>query len=500
MGNKGNRPFSHGKSVALWHPWMDIPGVSSPLAFWQGGSIFSPSGEKLFTPSLATELLEYVSHARLFLFVNDLLNSSEFSSFSLNEVLGCSMSFMSGADHILGLSRSARSPGRIIQAGTWKWDGAIDSQAFYERLDYLFHLFNFQAMTPASLSEKVLRRTLPQNLCISRPGNSLRSAILNNHVGGRIDESLSSTLWRFVYQYDRNKAHLAESQLTPSPFHAPRSVSFPVLEQIMDFATGWWQCELVAVEKEISPIQIDGKKPGHGEVFTRWLWSEELRDCLEAGYQLIEIKGGYGWKEMSDWLCGWIQILWDAFGKESDPYICSLIKSMMVSLPGRFLRKPEYLTLILLSQAVTGDKLLCFKHMGNIDVFISDYAVHAEFDKESTALSPVGSYIVMKQRQELYHRMKAEVENGNVIVRSYIDMYATARPTTLDILGSGLGQYKEKRYGYSLTESNRFVGLNEDDGLLEMKAPGFLCDVGSQQRLEYYQRYYKKMETSFPVA
>jgi len=458
--------------------------------------VLTPLGRVLFTPDSIDSLAQFVAQEHLFLFAHDLLRASEFP-LGLNRLLGITTPYISGADHLIALQCTKKhGKGYIIQGSTWKWE-AVPNIDMLEKLAYIFARFGFQATTPASLSEKVLRHHLPPTLRISRPSVMVRTAILDNQKGGRIDESLSHTLWQSMYQYDRVKAYPAESQLTPSPYTAPRFCVSPSLEQVMGFITGYWQVTLVAVETPISPLLLDGKVPVHGESFTGWFWTEEIADALEAGYQLVEIACGYGWRELSNWLVPWIDTLLAEFQRASDPYVEAVIKSMMVALPGRFLRKPEKLTLVPLADAHPPlDKILCFRHTSDIDLFISEWAVHPTYDKESTALSYIGSYIVMKQRQELYHRMRDEHRAGNVVIRSYIDMFATARPTRYpELLGTGLGMYKERVYGLTLTESNRFVGMNAETGLLDMCAPGMHDAPSASERLAFYQRYYRACET-----
>src|SRR4030095_946624 len=162
---------------------------------------------------------------------------------------------------------------------------------------------------------------------------------------------------------------------------------------------------------------------------------------------------------------------------------------MMVGLPGRFLRQPMYYSLIPLSEARAwrpgeegeGDRALQLHYKEEGDRIFSDYAIRPEYDRESTALSHVGAYIVMKMRVELYDIMKREHENGRTVIRTYIDCYAlNARTSMPENIGTGKGQWKEKRYGPSWSEENRFIGVNLASGEIDTKTPGF--ERGGEKR------------------
>ena len=103
---------------------------------------------------------------------------------------------------------------------------------------------------------------------------------------------------------------------------------------------------------------------------------------------------------------------------------------------------------------------------------------------QSAQLTHIGAYIIMKCRQELYHRMEEEIRRGNEVVRSYVDCYTTTRPTTQpEILGTGLGMYKEKVHTKVFVEENRMLSEQEKD------LPGF---SGLFRKAEI-QKYHEKL-------
>lgn len=201
----------------------------------------------------------------------------------------------------------------------------------------------------------------------------------------------------------------------------------------------------------------------------------------------------------------WSDILWEAWWKcrNRSEHEQQIIKSMMVGVPGRFLRQPEEYLLIHKDQAQAGDIPIRFSHIEPDQPIFTDYVVHPVYDKEATALSPVGSYIVAEMRRELYHKMKEEEEHGHHVIRAYIDCYSIEPGSaplgdsdSFRVLGSALGQYKEKRYTNVYAEENRFIGVKLDaDGVPEpfpeMRAPGF----SKEQRIELWKIYRKVLES-----
>jgi hypothetical protein len=246
---------------------------------------------------------------------------------------------------------------------------------------------------------------------------------------------------------------------------------------------------------------MGGLAPFEGQVIDKWLWTGELQDCLKAGYTLVEIKRGYGWTEMSNFMEQWSVILWEKYeqARNENEHLLECIKAMMVGLPGRFLRQPEIYTLVPIQEAIPGqDMPLCLNWKEPTDRHFSDYAIRPIYDKESTALSPVGSYIVAEMRRELYHLMKEEIAHGRTIVRSYIDNYSIDGPTTLGHVGPGMGQYREKVLHHVYAEENRFRAVQVDPYGWEedvMVAPGF-----SRERRLLFEKDYQRIVKEYSLT
>lgn len=478
--------------VSKWHPWKDRSTVTAIPAYWRDSSILGMHDAPLFDASSIKGLLDAVASNKLFLFCPEILDPSVID---VEELLTSPNvdPFISrnGGISALRVSCERKTGGYIVNQDVWNWSKEASSDLL-RSIEKLWGRFGFSALTPASLSEKVLRSTLPTPVKISRPSVILRRDILDNHGGGRIDLKDEPEYFPEIWEYDKNKAYLYHSSYVPSPYRSPVTRLRPSLDEAMNYPAGWWKVQMVARKRDISPIQIEGRTPEDGECVEKWMWSGEILDCIKAGYTILSIERGYGFREMSDWMGKWSDILWSHYeqAKNEDEHTLSVIKSMMVGLPGRFLRRPETFKLIPLEQAIpnSSDFPLLLSRRGKHGNFISDFAVRTIEDRESTALTPVGAYIVSEMRRELYHMMLAEEQAGNRIIRSYIDCYATDKPTRLKgTLGTGLGQWKEKRYTDVWAMGNRFVG--QRDGIGEMRAPG----LAKHARLSFWQNYKRMM-------
>lgn len=492
----------YNKHSSLWHPWQDKTGIRHVPCFHREEAIFSiASSDPMFHVEHLEKLLSVVSQNQLFVLCHDILNEHEF--FYAHELIGHPMAtpYLSRKGNIAALRiANKRKSGFLVPEKTWNPnDIPLDYSRLVENITLIFKLFGFESVTPASLSEKVLRATLPTPVRITRPNCWLRRDILENHVGGRID-CATPALYRKVRQFDKNKAYLFHSRYVPSPFETPIILVSPGIERAMGYAAGFWQCDVMARHATICPIQIEGRAPREGERFTCWLWSGEIQDCLECGYD-VHIRRGYGWSAMSDFMCPWSDILWQKYEQTKtfgDEHLLDIIKRMMVGVPGRFLRLPERYVLVPLSQIQEGDIPLLMHWRNDDERKFTDYAIRPEEDQESTALTPQGSYIVAEMRRELFHRMREEEQHGRTIVRSYIDSYCVVDTDTANKsyrnIGSGLGQWKEEEtWEDAYVEENRIVGRRR--GNLDMKAPG----IEKDSRVALWKQYQRILQTqSFP--
>ncbi len=316
----------------------------------------------------------------------------------------------------------------------------------------------------------------------------LRRALLAHSYGGRIDRKELREFYPVVYEYDMNKAYLHMSRLVPSPFSAPigfyHGNNTRDRNRWRDFAASFLHVVLVVHGNGIHPIQVkddlgDMQTPEEGEVIDRWLWSRELEDCLEKGYTLLHIYEGYGWYEMSTFMQEWSDILWEKYTEYKDSPIAEIIKTMMVGLPGRFLKSPESYILIHERDVQKNDMPIILKYWQEGKEITTPWFIRAEYDLQSAQLTPIGSYTVMACRQALYRAQLEEVRKGNKLIRSYIDCYSVVAPTKQpENIGVERGDWKEKVYENIYVEENRMIPAD----FTQMKAPGY---TGKERRKLY---------------
>lgn len=493
MPKRAYGDVAHDGHVTQWHRWQDKPNMRYMPAYWQApSSIFTGLDVPSYCCTDMASLIETVTRNELFTFCNDLLSQDDFDY--ADELLGnnSSIPYLTKSGKVPALRLSAkRKSGFLIPASSWLYPGQPDTTLLNE-VNWIFGLFGFQSVTIPSLSEKVLRATLPEILHLSRSSIGVRSTISEHGTQARIDKA-EVRFYEEANAYDKNKAYLFHSRCVPSPYMAPLYLYRPTLSELDRFPTYFVQCDFVVCPTVVAPLLIDGKNPQcMGEVLTRYLWREQLEDILDAGYKLVTIHGGYAWREMSGFMEMWGEILWEKYliAKAHSDYAGLVVKRMMHGVPGRMLRDPYRYVLAPAKDAQEGDVPIQLHWRREGDKIFSDWVAHREYDRESTALTPIGDYIKMKMAQELYHRMRDEHRNGNVVIKSYVDMYATAYPSKLGNMGAGLGQWKTKQYKNVIADGTKFIGWNVEEQENEMIAPG----CAAEKRIKLWQKYHKVLE------
>jgi hypothetical protein len=489
--------------VSLWHPWLDTPGVPKVPVYWQaGGAVHSPLG-KIYSVSNLEQVFSTIGRNELFCLCDDLLSVEEFPF--ANDLIGDKRAkpFLSRSGCAALKITSGRKIGYFIPASTWCWREDELNKQLLENLNWVFRKVGFQATTPPSLSEKVLRSTLPTPVGISRPSVMLRHAVLANHRGGRVDSAKSPyKIWNEVYRYDKIKGYPSFASSTPSPFISPCHLVLPSVERCLEYAAAWCHCYLVYRQCYPDPLDHSCDK-AEGEVLDIWLWDFELQDCLDAGYQLVKIERAYCWTKLSNFMEEWSHKLFALFeeARNEHPHIQKIIKQMMVGLPGRFLCQPEEFQLIDIVDAVPGQDIpLALSYRAESERHFSDWAIRPVYKKEATALCQVGSYIVAKMRSELYHLMCLAKQQRRQVIMTYVDCISVDGPLEGIPLGSAMGQYKEERMYKMYAESNRFIAQTDYEmqtgDNLTVKAPAYGkdTDFGRMQRIAFLQRRERMLE------
>ena len=480
--------------VSIWHPWLDKPGQRHTPVLWNREN-YSGNIERT---------IEHVATFQEYVFCNDILDPLEIPT-ELIQATAPRNRYLSRTGKVVALRvASKRKSGFFIPASVWCHKKEPDGELI-RRVNRIFEIFGYEAISPSSLSEKILRSTLPEKTCISRPSHMLRSVFMEHGRSGRIDQVKEPRYFERLRQLDENKSYLFHSEIVPSPFRAPVYVFYGERGyqdgRYNSYVTAYIHCKLSAHVSGISPIQVKGQdgtwySPEENETIDTWLWREELDDCLEAGYTLEHVEEFYGWKSFSTFMQQWANILYEKYEQEEDEKVQDIIKQMMVGLPGRFLKSPESYLLVHRDEYQRGDIpiLANWKEGGEIT---TPWFLRAEFDLQSVQLTPVGDYIKMKARQELYHKMKEEEKHGHEVINSYIDCYTVNEHYDIHAsrihnqrnknayrnIGKKPGQWKEKVYKALWVIDNQIIPEN----IQQMRAPGFT----GEERVKLHETWHK---------
>lgn len=461
--------------VSLWHPWQDKPGLRHELALFSDYAHLS-----------VDEIVKEIGNGRKYAICTDILNSREVDASLIRDRR--TEPYLSRTGSLAGLRvRSGRWSGFLIPGIQWG-EQSNPTKDTLNNIQSIFSLFNREAITPSSLSEKVLRGTLPGKLYISRPSVPLRTAILGNRSIARVMIQRRGIKSDEAYEYDYNKKYLSvAAKGVPSPFISP--VRFYHSDIWQDMPVSFMKVRVKAPEsiKGIQPIQIRDmslcRNAREGESWDTWVWNGKVQDCMEAGYA-VEVLEGYSWFQVSNFMSSWADILYTACEKYREESFYPILKQMCQGLPGRFLKAPEIYTLVHRSEFEGGDVPLTANWQGS-DSPMSEWfmRVDKESDKarEQAQLTPVGDYIVCEAERDIYHAAIAEQKQGNKILRIYVDSLTVAEPATVLEVGTEKGQFKVTKYTQVKVISNRFIGYIAGKGEV-VKAPGYARN--SRERLK----------------
>lgn len=454
--------------VSMWHVWNDKPGQRHALELFEKYS------------SLETEkIIEHLGTG-VYAFCNDILGGNEVHSDLL--LHDRTEAYLSRTGNIAALRvRGKRKSGFIIPAIQWLKDVEPDKE-FLSAIDSIFKLFHFEAITPSSLSEKVLRSTLPEHITISRPSVMLRRCLINNTLGGRQEFTPTKGKLKKAYEYDKIKAYLSiAASGVPAPFSSP--YGFHGCRNWNPDLISWMQVTLKAYGSGLQPIQLRNEhgvlySPKDQETFTCWLWSFTFQDCLDSGYKIIDIHQGYTWYYLSDFMAKWADILFNAYEKCNDEYQKSIIKSMAVAFPGRCLKQPEIYSLVHKSNWKQGDiplPKIWSKGESPISSWYMRVDSESEEARESTALTHIGSYIIEKCRSLMFQAAKKEEKRGNKVLRIYVDSI-TLQNESKDIkVGKSLGEFKVNEI-YDVKVGTSYIRAKNNIGETILKAQGITGD------------------------
>lgn len=467
--------------VSLWHPWMDKPGQSHELC------LFDDFGFSSVEETIAT-----LTRGKYYAITGNILRSIPTDLIRHQR----SEPYLSRNGNTAAIKiRGKRGNSFLIPAKQWSCSDNATNEVI-DDMRFIFTIFNREALTPPSLSEKVLRSTLPDKLYISRPSIPLRKTLLDNRAIPRILKQKRGIKSKEAYEYDMIKAYLSiAASGVPSPFSAP--IRFYHSDIWQDYPVSFMRVQGTAHvqnKRTIQPLRIktgyDTRDAMDNETFDTWMWSGKYQDCLQAGYTM-EVLEGYTWMSMSRFMETWADILYRNCEKYREERFYPILKQMTQGLPGRFLKAPEVYTLVHLDEIKSGafnarDCLPIQTSWTGNESPMSDWfmAVDTESEKavESAQLTPIGDYIVAECERKMYKAALEEEQAGNRVLRIYVDSLTTTLPAKTLTVGTKVGQFKIKRYFKAVFKENRFYGYEEETGKFVAKTPGMEEDSVLKKR------------------
>lgn len=471
------------ESVSLWHPWQEKEGCTHTLSLFRE-----------FNFSSVEEIISTISRGKYYALCTDILSSREVPD-SLVRNKSCEP-YLSRNGYVTALRiKGKKGSGFLIPGIQWGCS-SHPTQETINNIQSIFSIFNREAVSPSSLSEKILRATLPDKLCISRPSVALRKSILDNRSQARILKQGVGVKSEEAFEYDKIKAYLAiAASGVPSPFSSP--LRFFHSDAWQRFPLSWMRIKGVAHTKSqsIQPLLIkEGsicREAYDNEEFDTWVWTDKMHDCIAAGYTL-EVIEGYAFAEKSTFMAQWADILFNACEKYKEDDFYPILKQMTQGLPGRFLKAPEVYTLVHLSEI--SSKELREKTVIPISPnWTEDESPQGNWfmrvDKESeqaretAQLTPIGDYIVSECERQIYLATLEEQRAGNRVIRIYIDSITTTEEAKSLSVGKKAGDFKVKKYFKAIVKENRFIGYLET-GERVLKAPSFKMNSPERKRLE----------------
>lgn len=484
-------------TVARWHPWPTKKGLRHTLSLWKNHSIWSDDATSVEIES-AEHGIEVVSRSQLYTFCNDPMDWSEFMWSDDLLLSPQSDVYVQKQGKVVAVRvKTGRYCGFFIPARSWGF--AVPNFEMIDIIRAVFEQFQIEAITPSSLSEKVLRWTLGEKISIFRPSVRLRDVLLTHNGGSRIDLAEEERFYKRAYKYDRHKAFLSFAYAVPDPHFPPKYHVRPGESWLYDYATpGFWKVTMVAHGCGIHPIFLPGegrkRYPREGEQFTRWLWRDEILACEQKGYTLLFIHEGYRWTRTSDFLQPWADLLWDKFQLAKSGEEERIIKSMMVGFFGRCLREPTNHFLVPMGEQKQGDTPILHTWVEHLDnwqggiegkKFFTNWYLRAEYNEESTALTPIGAWVIAQCRLEMFRLAAIEEARGNKLISSYIDSCVFERRASALSLGPLPGQYSEEIFQNVWAIRNALIPDDEK----KMRAPGYQID--SEERHDFWKKYHR---------
>lgn len=255
------------------------------------------------------------------------------------------------------------------------------------------------------------------------PSRSLRQALHDHAIGGRVDTPALGEYLSIAYEEDLRSAY-PNAAAEPLPVGDVTRID----DEQTEWATWFARCQVsVPYPLAWSPILVRGElsneqltKPGSYEC---WLWREEAEESRQLGIT-VDVREGWGWARTASVLAPWVEQMMTLRDNAPTPELAQMVKGATVGAIGRHGMHPYTWTLVPNDRATADDQPYIRQTMDPV----TDYSIHREYDPKANALTYWHSHITMRVRLALFRRILLHVASGNRVLATDYDAIRLERP------------------------------------------------------------------------
>lgn len=410
--------------VPLWPRYRPKRRTKMP-ALLSGGTIYDHLGATLSHVTSHGDCIAECHRLGLDLYVGRRLDDAETGYPWLKDAMedGKTIAYCLAHGRVTGLA--VRGVGnKLAWINPTNEDGCVGLRRFVDLGDYLgtgcyrsMAGFGYHLMSTDYFASTPYRQ--------SAPNIALRTDLLDNAIGGRVDTPALGEYLEIAYEEDLRSAYPNAAAKA-----LPRGTATGIVDEDGPWATWFARCQVtVPMYLVWSPILVRGPlsneqlvRPG---IYETWLWKEEADEARKLGIA-VGIQTGWAWERVAPLLAPWVDHMQQLREKAPTPEIAQMVKGSTVGAIGRHGMSPYTYTLLPNTRASVKDQPYIRQTMDPV----TDYSIHKSYDTKANALTYWHSYITMTVRLALYRQIISETIGGNRVLATDYDAIRLERPPT----------------------------------------------------------------------